>query len=207
MVVGSLFIVSAPSGAGKTSLVKALVEQNDNIVLSVSHTTRAPREGEVDGRDYYFVSQDEFAAMRDRGAFLESATVFDHSYGTSAEAVYKQLNAGQDVILEIDWQGAQQVRQNFPDSTSVFILPPSKQTLEERLRGRGQDDEAIIARRMQDAESEMSHYVEFDYLIVNDDFTVALADLAAIIRARHHVMTVAQRAQASLLSELLGSAD
>ncbi|MEC9313269.1 MAG: guanylate kinase, partial [Pseudomonadota bacterium] len=176
-MIGSLFIVAAPSGAGKTSLVNALVAHHDDIRLSVSHTTRPPREGEVDGRDYHFVSQQTFADMRDKGDFLESATVFDNSYGTSSVAVQEMLAQGMDVILEIDWQGAQQVRNNLTDATGIFILPPSKTTLEQRLRNRGQDNEEIIARRMRDAENEISHYVEFDYLIVNDDFDVALDNL------------------------------
>lgn len=203
MTKGSLFIVAAPSGAGKTSLVNALVEQQPAVRLSVSHTTRPAREGEVNGQDYFFVTQDNFAQMRDAGAFLESATVFDNSYGTSSETVLAQLQQGLDVILEIDWQGAEQVRRNFPDSTSIFILPPSKVALEQRLRGRGQDNEEIIARRMRDAENEMSHYVEFDYLIVNDQFDVALSDLAAIIIARRHSIAVQKLANLDLLSELL----
>jgi guanylate kinase len=203
MTKGSLFIVAAPSGAGKTSLVNALVEQQSAVRLSVSHTTRPAREGEVNGQDYFFVSQDNFAQMRDAGAFLESATVFDNSYGTSSETVLSQLQQGLDVILEIDWQGAEQVRRNFPESTSIFILPPSKVALEQRLRGRGQDNEEIIARRMRDAENEMSHYVEFDYLIVNDQFDVALSDLAAIIIARRHSIAVQKLANLDLLSELL----
>lgn len=201
---GSLFIVAAPSGAGKTSLVNALVSRHTDICLSVSHTTRPPREGEVDGRDYHFVSQQEFAEMRDRGAFLESATVFDNCYGTSAEAVESQLSQGNDVILEIDWQGAQQVRRNFEDSIGIFILPPSKTTLEQRLRHRGQDDEAVIARRMRDAENEISHYVEFDYLIVNDDFDEALNSLTAIILAKRHTLARQAKKQAGLIRELLG---
>ena len=200
---GSLFIVAAPSGAGKTSLVNALVTQQADITLSVSHTTRAARAGEVDGKDYFFVSQEQFSVMQGEGAFLESATVFDHSYGTSSEAVFEQLKSGIDVILEIDWQGAEQVRRNYPDSTSVFILPPSKTALEQRLRGRGQDDEAVIARRMRDAENEISHYVEFDYLIVNDDFDVALSELVAVISARLHSMAIQKELQAPLLKTLL----
>jgi guanylate kinase len=203
MTKGSLFIVAAPSGAGKTSLVNALVEQQSAIRLSVSHTTRTAREGEVNGQDYFFVSQDNFAQMRDAGAFLESATVFDNSYGTSSETVLAQLQQGLDVILEIDWQGAEQVRRNFPESTSIFILPPSKAALEQRLRGRGQDKEDIIARRMRDAENEISHYVEFDYLIVNDQFDVALSDLAAIIIARRHSIGVQKQVNLELLTELL----
>lgn len=200
---GSLFIVAAPSGAGKTSLVNALVKQHQGIKLSVSHTTRTAREGEVNGQDYFFVSQNEFAAMRDAGAFLESATVFDHSYGTSAAAVKAQLQQGYDVILEIDWQGAEQVRRNHADCTSIFILPPSKTALEQRLRARGQDNDEIIARRMRDAENEMSHYIEFDYLIVNDDFEDALLNLTAVITARRHSIVVQKQAQAELLTELL----
>lgn len=203
MTKGSLFIVAAPSGAGKTSLVNALVEQQPDVRLSVSHTTRPAREGEVNGQDYFFISQDDFAQMRDAGAFLESATVFDNSYGTSSETVLAQLQQGLDVILEIDWQGAEQVRRNFPESTSIFILPPSKAALEQRLRGRGQDNEEIIARRMRDAENEMSHYVEFNYLIVNDQFDVALSDLAAIIIARRHSIAVQKLANLELLTELL----
>jgi len=202
-MIGSLFIVAAPSGAGKTSLVNALVAKHQNIKLSVSHTTRKARDGEVDGQDYFFVSQEKFAQMRDAGSFLESATVFDNSYGTSSDAVMSQLEQGKDVILEIDWQGAQQVRKNHPDCTSIFILPPSKATLVERLRGRGQDDEETIARRMRDAEDEMSHYVEFDYLIINDDFELALAELEAIITARGKSLAVQKQAQENLLMELL----
>lgn len=202
-MLGSLFIVAAPSGAGKTSLVNALVAQQENIALSVSHTTRPAREGEQEGKDYFFVTPEQFEVMSGRGAFLESAVVFDNRYGTSSEAVYEQLRAGIDVILEIDWQGAKQIRRNYPDSTSVFILPPSKETLEERLRGRGQDDEAIIARRMRDAENEISHYVEFDYLIVNDNFETALSELAAIICARRQSIVIQQSVQAPLLKALL----
>ena len=200
---GSLFIVAAPSGAGKTSLVNALVAKHQNIKLSVSHTTRAARDGEVEGQDYFFVSQEKFAQMRDARDFLESATVFDNSYGTSSDAVMNQLNQGQDVILEIDWQGAEQVRKNHPDCTGIFILPPSKVALEQRLRGRGQDDDETIARRMRDAETEMSHYVEFDYLIINDDFELALAELEAIITAKGKSLAVQKQQQANLLMELL----
>ena len=202
-MLGNLFIVAAPSGAGKTSLVNALLEKQNDIVLSVSHTTRAAREGEVDGKDYFFVSQEQFSSMRGEGAFLESATVFDNSYGTSSEAVFSQLRSGKDVILEIDWQGAEQVRKNFPENISIFILPPSKDTLEQRLKGRGQDNDEVIARRMRDAENEMSHYVEFEYLIVNDDFDEALNNLMAIISAKRHTLAIQTQAQARLLEELL----
>ena len=200
---GSLFIVAAPSGAGKTSLVNALVGSMDDVRLSISHTTRAMREGEVDGRDYFFISQDEFAQMRDAGAFLESATVFDNSYGTLSVAVNDQLRQGNDVILEIDWQGAQQVRKNHPECIGIFILPPSQDTLEQRLRGRGQDNEDVIARRMRDAKSEMSHYIEFDYLIVNDEFDQALKELSAIIVAQRSSIRIQKQKQQALLTELL----
>ena len=202
-MLGSLFIVAAPSGAGKTSLVNALVEQQNNIALSVSHTTRAARDGEVAGKDYFFVSPGVFSNMQARGDFLESATVFDHSYGTSSGAVFEQLKVGIDVILEIDWQGAEQVRKNYPKSTSIFILPPSKKALEQRLRGRGQDDSAVIERRMRDAENEISHYVQFDYLIVNDDFDKALVELTTIISARRQSMAIQKDVHASLLKTLL----
>jgi len=200
---GSLFIVAAPSGAGKTSLVNALVEKQAGVKLSVSHTTRAAREGEVHGQDYFFISQELFSQMRDDSKFLESATVFDNSYGTYSEAVFAQLKKGVDIILEIDWQGAEQVRRNFADCTSIFILPPSKSALEQRLQGRGQDNDEIIARRMRDAESEMSHYIEFDYLIVNDDFDVALAELMSIITARRQSLDVQKQVHAELLIDLL----
>jgi guanylate kinase len=200
---GSLFIVAAPSGAGKTSLVNALVAEDAEIALSVSHTTRPSRAGEIDGKDYFFVPQQDFTAMQGKGDFLESATVFDYCYGTSSEAVFKQLKLGVDVILEIDWQGAEQVRRNYPDSTSVFILPPSKLALEQRLRGRGQDDDSVISRRMRDAENEISHYIEFDYLIVNDDFDLALSQLVTIISARRHSMAIQKELQAPLLKTLL----
>ena len=180
---GILYIVSAPSGAGKTSLVKALLETTAGVTVSVSHTTRAPRPGEQDGVDYHFVGQDAFQAMAEHGEFLESARVFDNFYGTARASVERELILGRDVILEIDWQGARQVREMMPDSVSVFILPPSRQALRERLTRRGQDDEAIIERRMRDAQSEASHFDEYDYLIVNDDFDTALQELRAIFVA------------------------
>jgi len=202
-MMGNLFIVAAPSGAGKTSLVNALIAQHAEIKLSVSHTTRAPRDGEIDGKDYHFVDQQTFSAMRDAGQFLESATVFDNSYGTSSETVETLLSEGFDVILEIDWQGAQQVRNNFPQAIGIFILPPSKATLEQRLRNRGQDNEDVIARRMRDAENEISHYVEFDYIIVNDDFEQALTSLSSIIVAQRHSLAIQKNSQADLITELL----
>lgn len=181
---GTLYVISAPSGAGKTSLVKALLEALDGIEVSVSHTTRAMRPGEVDGRDYHFVDAERFLAMVVEGEFLEHAQVFDNYYGTSKQAVQERLRRGRDVILEIDWQGAQQVRKLFPDCRSIFILPPSKAALRERLTGRGQDSEAIIERRLRDAEADMSHYDEFDFVVVNDDFEQALSELRAIVIAQ-----------------------
>ncbi len=203
MTKGTLFIIAAPSGAGKTSLVKELVDQTDNLIVSVSHTTRSPRPGEEDGVNYHFVAQDDFLKMMERGDFLEHAQVFDNYYGTSQRWVEEQLNTGQDVILEIDWQGARQVRQIMPDCIGIFILPPSRQTLEDRLRSRGQDSEEVIARRMQDAKSEISHYGEFDYLVVNDDFETALVDLAAIIRDQHSSIPVQSTKLESMLADLL----
>jgi len=181
---GTLYIFAAPSGAGKTSLVKALVDSTDNIEVSVSHTTRAPRPGEMDSVNYHFIDTNKFREMVAKGDFLEHAQVFDNFYGTARTNIEQRLAAGVDVILEIDWQGARQVREQFPDCIGVFILPPSRESLEERLRNRGQDDDEVIARRMRDAVNEMSHYAEFDYLVVNDDFNTALAELAAIVTAR-----------------------
>lgn len=181
---GTLYIISAPSGAGKTSLVKALCEQEGNICVSVSHTTRAMRPGEVDGEDYWFVDQTTFARKQEEGDFLESAQVFDNFYGTSRSAVEALLEKGEDVILEIDWQGARQVREQMSELVSIFILPPSRTTLEQRLRNRGQDSEEVIMRRMQDAKQEISHYSEYDYLVINDEFSEALAELSCITRAQ-----------------------
>jgi len=201
---GTLFIVSAPSGAGKTSLLKVLLEDADGIGVSVSHTTRAMRPGEQDGVHYHFADVDAFQQMVAAGDFLEHAQVFDNHYGTSQAAVTAQLASGQDVILEIDWQGAQQVRQHFTDAVSIFILPPSKAALRERLTDRGQDDESIIARRMRDAEAEMSHYAEFDYLVVNDDFATAVADLRTVIASQRLGMARQQAQQKALIADLLG---
>lgn len=196
---GTLYIFAAPSGAGKTSLVKALVDESAGIEVSVSHTTRAPRPGEVDGVNYHFVDVATFNAMVREGDFLEHAQVFDNFYGTARAKIQRRLAAGMDVILEIDWQGARQVRQQFPDSLGVFILPPSRQALEDRLRQRGQDGDEIIARRMRDAESEMSHYAEFDFLVINDNFDTALEELKAIITANR----LRTPLQASRLGEML----
>jgi len=183
MTTGVLFVVSAPSGAGKTSLLRALIPTDDRLRLSVSHTTRPPRPGEQDGVHYHFVERARFEAMVGEGAFLEHAQVFDNLYGTAERSVRDQLAAGHDVVLEIDWQGARQVRARFAEAVTVFIAPPSVAALRERLSGRGQDGPEVIERRMRDARSELSHYGEYDYLVVNDLFEQALTDLRAIVAA------------------------
>jgi len=200
---GTLFIVSAPSGAGKTSLVKALCENSDTLRTSVSFTTRDIRPGEEHGVHYHFVAHDEFEAMLERSEFLESANVFGNHYGTSQVWVEQQLAAGIDVILEIDWQGALQVRKLIPDSVSIFILPPSRQALEERLHGRGQDNAEVIAKRMAQAKDEMSHYSEFEYLIINDDFSLALDDFRAVVSAQRLHARRQHLATEKLICELL----
>lgn len=200
---GTLYVFAAPSGAGKTSLVKALLDAADGIEVSVSHTTRPPRPGEVDGVNYHFTNVATFNAMVTEGAFLEHAQVFDNFYGTAKANIEERLMAGVDVILEIDWQGARQVRQQFPDSLGVFILPPSRQALEDRLRSRGQDGDEVIARRMRDAVSEMSHYSEFDFLVINDEFEAALAELMAIITANRLRTPLQAGRHGEMLNELL----
>ncbi|BAO45229.1 guanylate kinase [Thiolapillus brandeum] len=200
---GNLYIVSAPSGAGKTSLLKALLERDHDLKLSVSHTTRSPRPGEEDGVHYHFVSQDEFMRLAGEGGFLEQARVFDNYYGTSQSAVQSLLEAGRDVVLEIDWQGARQVRKAFPEAISIFIMPPSVDALRERLGSRGQDDEAVIERRMRDARSELSHYAEYDYLVVNDDFQLALDELQCIVRAERLKLVRSAERHAGALQEML----
>jgi guanylate kinase len=184
-MTGNLFIVSAPSGAGKSSLVKAALAGDKRLTLSVSHTTRSPRAGEVDGREYHFVDRRTFEAMLERGEFLESAEVHGNRYGTSQKWIEETRTKGLDIMLEIDWQGAQQVRKAFPDAVSIFILPPSPvlPELERRLRGRGQDPEEAIQRRLRDAREEIGHVAEFDYVIINKQFEEARQDLAAIVRA------------------------
>ena len=206
MTNGTLYIISAASGAGKTTLVSAVLEQLDDLEVSVSHTTRAPREGEVDGVNYHFVDKDIFEAMVENSEFIEYATVFGNMYGTSRQHIQEQLLKGKDVILEIDWQGARQIRQLMADCRSVYIVPPSTEALRERLTSRGKDDEETITRRMQEAISEMSHYVEFDYLIINDDFDEARDNLTAIIRGNRMLHEHQQQKHADLLARLLGSA-
>ena len=200
---GMLYIVAAPSGGGKTSLVSALLKSDSKIRLSVSYTTRPPRPGEVDGVNYHFVDEARFHQMVGEGAFLEHAEVFGCYYGTAQSSVTALLGQEIDVILEIDWQGAQQVRKLMPECRSIFIVPPSREELERRLRNRGQDSEEVIARRTREAVEEMSHYGEFDYLLVNDDFNVALADLNAIFHARRLETAVQSQALAVQLAQLL----
>jgi guanylate kinase len=179
-----LYVISAPSGAGKTSLVQALLQVEPRLRVSVSHTTRAPRPTEHHGREYFFASPEEFKAIVDAGGFLEHARVFDNSYGTAREQLEAKLDSGHDVILEIDWQGARQVRAALPDCVSIFILPPSRESLEARLRSRRTDSDAVIERRLRDADADMSHYAEFDYVVVNDRFEQTLQELREILAGR-----------------------
>lgn len=200
---GTLFTVSAPSGAGKTSLVKALVDSTKNVCVSVSHTTRAKRPGESDGVNYHFVSHEHFMQMTNNSEFLEHAQVFTNFYGTSRQWVENALRQGLDVILEIDWQGAQQVRKLVEGAVSVFILPPSRECLRERLKGRGQDGENVIEARMAEAKSEISHYVEAEYMIVNENFEQALMEFRSIVIAQRLRLSKQQRNHQSLLQSLL----
>jgi len=181
MAKGTLFVFSAPSGAGKSSLARALIDSEPSLATSVSHTTRAPRPGEENGVHYYFVDPEAFQQMVENDEFLEHATVFDNSYGTSLQAVQSLLDQDKNVILDIDWQGARAIKHRMANVKTVFILPPSREELEKRLRDRGQDSDETIARRMRDAISEMQHYNEFDFVVVNDDFDLALADLREIL--------------------------
>ena len=196
-----LFVISAPSGAGKTSLVSALMEREPQLRISISYTTRAQRPGEQHGRHYYFVDDETFRSMAAEGAFLEHARVFDNCYGTARKQVESQLAEGHGVVLEIDWQGARQVREAMPDSVGIFILPPSRAELERRLRGRGTDNEAVIRRRLADASADISHWSEFDYVVVNDDFATAVGALSDIVRGRGE----ASRADRPELEPLVGS--
>jgi len=201
--MANLFIVAAPSGCGKTSLVRALIAQTEGLCVSVSHTTRAARPGEVHGKNYFFVSKQEFDQIKKEDGFIESAQVFDNHYGSAKQTVRDLLESGTDVILEIDWQGARQVKKSFNDAIGIFILPPSEATLRERLTDRGQDDKNIIDRRMQDAVSEMRHYDEFDYLVINDDFNLALTDLSTIIHSQRLLLSQQTEKYQSLLNSLI----
>lgn len=201
-VRGTLFIIAAPSGAGKTSLVSTLTESDDKLVVSVSHVTRPIRPGEENGKNYFFVDEQEFNNLIEQGAFLEHARVFDHYYGTTKAWVEQQLSNGLDVILEIDWQGAAQVRALIPESVSIFILPPSLATLEERLTNRRQDSSEVIARRLQEASLEMSHYKVFDYLVINDQFEQALHEMRSIVTSQRLRTTRQAVAHHALLKEL-----
>ncbi len=208
MPQGSLYLISAPSGAGKTSLVKALLAEphpstSAGLCVSVSHTTRPMRPGEVDGVNYHFVDKATFLKMQSEGAFLEHAEVFGNLYGTSRVWLEQRLAQGWDIILEIDWQGADQIKRLLPASVGIFILPPSRDTLQHRLTNRGQDLPEVIAGRMAKATSEMSHYAQADYLVINDDFATALADLQAILRSTLLKRDVQQARNAVLLAELL----
>jgi guanylate kinase len=200
---GRLYVVSAPSGAGKTSLVKAVMEREPGLRFSVSYTTRAPRANEVEGRDYHFITPDEFGRMVDRGEFLEHARVFDNFYGTGRAAVREALAAGQRLLLEIDWQGARQVRSSMPAAHSIFILPPTRRALEERLTARSTDSPEVIRRRLKDAQRDIAHWIEFDYVVINDRFEQAVIDFQAIVREQGEALRRSRPEVARLAVELL----
>lgn len=203
MTPGRLIVISAPSGAGKTSLVKALLADESRLRLSVSHTTRKMRPTEQQGREYHFVTVPEFERLKNAGEFLEHARVFDNCYGTSRAFVESQLEAGHDVLLEIDWQGAQQVRERMPECVSIFVLPPARRTLAERLARRATDTPEVIARRLADAAADMSHYREFEYVVVNDDFDRAVHDLESIVGGHGEALRSSRPELKPLLAELL----
>lgn len=200
---GTLYVISAPSGAGKTSLVKALLDSSKDLTVSVSHTTRQMRPGEEDGVNYHFINHDEFQNMLGNADFLEHAEVFGNYYGTSKSWVEQQLAGGRDVILEIDWQGAAQVRKLMPETVGIFILPPSRAALQERLTGRGQDTEDVIEMRMAQAREEMSHHVEYDYLVINDQFDTALQQLKSIIDSQRLRIRRQLECQSALIKDLM----
>lgn len=201
--VGNLFVIAAPSGAGKTSLVRGLVAEDTRLKVSISHTTRAPRPGEIDGEHYHFTTPEHFRALIAADRLLEHAEVHGNYYGSARDQLEAAFAAGRDVILEIDWQGARQIRERFPACVGIFILPPSRDALLERLRNRGQDSAEVIARRIANARGEMAHATEFDYLVINDRFDDALADLRAVIRAVRLSMRVQAPRQQALLAQLL----
>lgn len=200
---GNLFILSAPSGAGKSTLYKALLKQDNKVRISISHTTRAPRVGEEQGREYYFTDVESFLDMIADDAFFEHAQVFDHYYGTSKASIFEMLEQGLDVILEIDWQGARQVRQLYPESIGIFILPPSLSSLEERLKKRATDTKDVIQRRMAKAVNEMSHYYEYDFVIINDDFDDALSKMSSIFMAMRAKTPIIEQKNSNLINDLL----
>ena len=200
---GNLYVIAAPSGAGKTTLVRLLLEQEPDVHLSISYTTRAPRTGEQDGREYNFVEVPEFKAMIDRGEFLEWAEVHGNFYGTSKKWIADQLAAGHDVLLEIDWQGAQQVRASFPEAIGVFILPPSMDELTRRLTGRGTDSAEVISRRLAAAQAEMRHVGEFDYVIINDQLAQALDELRTVVRASRLSFGAQRARHAALFARMI----
>ncbi len=205
MMTGNMFVVTAPSGAGKTTLVSGLLAADSKIQLSISHTTRPPRAGEIDGKHYHFIDRQMFESMINAGDFLESAEVYGNYYGTSHAWIREQIASGQDILLEIDWQGAEQVRRIFPSAIGIFILPPSLDTLETRLRARGKDDEATIAKRMQSAQLEISFVDNFDYIIVNEDMKTAIFDLTSIVRSQRLKQIQQSARHTRLISELKGS--
>jgi guanylate kinase len=202
---GRLYVIAAPSGAGKTSLVKALMEREPRLRFSVSYTTRKARANEIDGRDYHFITPARFQEMVERGEFLEHARVFDNFYGTGVQAVRDSLASGALVLLEIDWQGARQVRERLPDARTIFILPPTRRSLEERLHARSTDSEAVIERRLQDARRDIGHWNEFDFVVVNDRFDQALEDLHAIVRERGDPLASSRPDVKRLAGELLAT--
>jgi guanylate kinase len=200
---GKLFVIAAPSGAGKTSLVRALMQRRPTLRFSISYTTRKQRPNERDGHDYFFVARPEFERMVAAGDFLEHARVFDNYYGTSRSQVVRLLDEGQDVLLEIDWQGAQQIRKTLPESRTIFVLPPSREALEQRLRARGTDSDEVIARRLRDSLADLSHWNEFDYIVVNDDFDRATDDLDAIVTGKGEHLQRSRPELRELLATLL----
>lgn len=201
--LGRLFLVTAPSGAGKTSLVRALLKEHPNIQFSISFTTRPRRPTEEHGRDYFFVDKPEFERMVETGEFLEHAQVFDNYYGTSRRVVEERMAEGHDVLLEIDWQGAAQVRKIMPEAVSIFILPPSRHELERRLRARGTDSDEVIARRLQDAAGDITHWRDFDYVVVNQDFEQAVRELAAIVDGRGEASRASRPGLKPVITSLL----